>query len=91
MKGQAERVAFLVNGIKQRFDYEEEEDLEELEIESDPKKISLELDWKTISYDNLLTIQTQGGATSLDIASVTLELAWESNKVSELSMMLKNS
>ena len=62
-----------------------------MEISSDPAKIRLELDWKTISYDNLLTIQTQGGATNLDIASVTLELAWESNKVSELSMMLKNS
>ena len=84
-------MAFLVNGTKQRLDFEEEEDLEEMEITSDPGTIRLELDWKTISYDNLLTIQTQGGATSLEIASVTLELAWESNKVSELSMMLKNS
>ena len=84
-------MAFLINGIKQKLDNEGEEGLEETEITSDPGTIRLELDWKTISYDNLLTIQTQGGATSLEIASVTLELAWESNKVSELSMMLKNS
>ena len=55
-------MAFLINGIKQKLDNEGEEGLEETEITSDPGTIRLELDWKTISYDNLLTIQTQGGA-----------------------------
>ena len=58
MKGQASRVAFLINGIKQKLDNEGSEGLEEMEITSDPGTIRLELEWKAISYDNLLTIQT---------------------------------
>ena len=46
-----------------------------MEITSAISTIRLTLDWDAIAHDNLLTIQTQGGATNLDIASVTLELA----------------
>ena len=46
-----------------------------MEITSAISTIRLTLDWDAIAHDNLLTIQTQGGATHLSIASLSIELA----------------